>query len=92
MSWKINQKYASDSTSSWNWIIILNSNYYLITDRYSESETTNLKTEREPSEIERTLQWELTLETHHVYSTLKRHGNSRFHVILTLNTRGVFVG
>ena len=32
------------------------------------------------------------LQTQHVYSTLKRHGNVRFHVVLTWNTRGVFVG
>ena len=31
------------------------------------------------------------LQTLHVYSTLKRHGNSRFHVVSTWNTRGVFV-
>ena len=29
---------------------------------------------------------------HHVYSTLKRHENGRFHVISTCNTRGLFVG
>ena len=33
-----------------------------------------------------------SLQTHHVYSTLKRHGNDRFQVVLTWNTRGVFVG
>ena len=33
-----------------------------------------------------------TLQTHHVYSTLKRRGNGRFHVISTWNTSGVFVG
>ena len=33
-----------------------------------------------------------TLQTHHVYSTLKRRGNDRFHVVSTSNTRGVFVG
>ena len=33
-----------------------------------------------------------TLQTHHVYSTLKRRGNDRFHVVSTWNTRGVFVG
>ena len=27
-----------------------------------------------------------------MYSTLKRRGNENFHVILKLNTRGVFVG
>ena len=32
------------------------------------------------------------LQTHHVYSTLKRCGSSCFHVVLTWNTRGVFVG
>ena len=31
-------------------------------------------------------------QTHHVYSTLKRHGNGRFHVVSTGNTRSVFVG
>ena len=33
----------------------------------------------------------VSLQIHHVYSTLKRRGNSRFHVVLTWNTRGVFV-
>ena len=33
-----------------------------------------------------------TLQTHHVYSTLKRRGNDRFHVSSTWNTLGVFVG
>ena len=32
------------------------------------------------------------LQTYHVYSTLKQHGNDCFHVVLTWNTRGVFVG
>ena len=32
-----------------------------------------------------------SLETNRVYSTLKRHENSRFHVVLRWNTRGVFV-
>ena len=32
-----------------------------------------------------------TLQIHHVYSTLKGHGN-HFHVVLTRNTRGVFIG
>ena len=32
------------------------------------------------------------LQTHHVYSTLKRHGNGRFHVVSMWNTRVVFVG
>ena len=31
-----------------------------------------------------------TLETHHVYSRLKRRENDRFHVASTWNTRGVF--
>ena len=34
---------------------------------------------------------DLTLQTLHVYSTLKRCGNKRFHVVSTWNTRGVFV-
>ena len=34
----------------------------------------------------------LPLQTLHVYSTLKRRGNIRFHVVSTWNTRGVFVG
>ena len=29
-------------------------------------------------------------QTHHVYSTLKRHGNYRFHVVSTWNTSVVF--
>ena len=33
-----------------------------------------------------------TLQTLHVYSTLKRRENGRFHVVSTWNTRGVFVG
>ena len=32
------------------------------------------------------------LQTLHVYSTLKRRGNERFHVVSTWNTRRVFVG
>ena len=35
---------------------------------------------------------ESTLQTHHVYSTLKRRGSGRFHVVSTWNTRGMFVG
>ena len=34
---------------------------------------------------------ETTLQTHHVYSTLKLRGNNHFHVFPTWNTRGVFV-
>ena len=34
----------------------------------------------------------VTLQTHHVNSTLKRRGNGRSHVISTWNPRGVFVG
>ena len=34
----------------------------------------------------------ITLQTHHVHSTLKRCGNGRFHVVSTWNTHGVFVG
>ena len=34
----------------------------------------------------------LTLQTHHVYSTLKKRGNDRSHVVSACNTRGVFVG
>ena len=33
-----------------------------------------------------------SLQTLHVYSSLKRLGNIRFHVVSTWNTRGVFVG
>ena len=36
--------------------------------------------------------WKLTLQTHHVYSTLKQRGNDRFRVVSTWNTRGAFVG
>ena len=32
------------------------------------------------------------LQTHQVYSMLKRRGNDRFHVVSTFNSRGVFVG
>ena len=32
-----------------------------------------------------------SLQTHHVYSTSKRGGNYRFHVISTWNTHGVFI-
>ena len=32
------------------------------------------------------------LQTQHVYCTLKRRGKDSFHVLLTWNTRGVFVG
>ena len=34
----------------------------------------------------------LSLQTHDVYSTLKRRGNGRFHVVSTWSTRGLFVG
>ena len=34
----------------------------------------------------------LPKKTHHVYSTLKRRGNDRFHLVSTWNARGVFVG
>ena len=30
-------------------------------------------------------------QTHDVYSTLKRRGNDRFHIVSTRNTRGMFV-
>ena len=33
----------------------------------------------------------LSLETHHVNSTLKRRGNERFHVVSKWNTRSVLV-
>ena len=32
----------------------------------------------------------ITLQTDHVYSTLKRRGNGRFYVVSMWNTRGVF--
>ena len=32
-----------------------------------------------------------SLQTHHMYSMLKRHGDGRYHVVSTWNTRGVFV-
>ena len=35
---------------------------------------------------------QVTLQTHHVDSTLTRRGNDRFHVVSTWNPRGVFVG
>ena len=35
---------------------------------------------------------QVTLQGHHVYSTLKKRGNKRFYVVSTWNTRGVFVG
>ena len=35
---------------------------------------------------------DLSLQTHHVYSTLKRRGNGRFRVASTWNTCGVFEG
>ena len=34
----------------------------------------------------------ISLQTLHVYSTLKRRGNVRFHVFSTWHTRGVFLG
>ena len=34
----------------------------------------------------------ISLHTLHVYSTLKRRGNIRIHIVSTWNTRGVFVG
>ena len=33
-----------------------------------------------------------SIQIHHVYYTLKRRGNGRFHVFSTWNTRDVFVG
>ena len=33
-----------------------------------------------------------SLQTYHVYSTLKRRGSGRFYVVSTWNTRGVFGG
>ena len=33
-----------------------------------------------------------SLQTHHVFFTLKRRGNGRFHVVSTWNTQCVFVG
>ena len=33
----------------------------------------------------------ISLQTHHVYFTLKRRGNNHFHVVPTWNARGVFV-
>ena len=35
---------------------------------------------------------QVTLQTHHVDSTLTRRGNDRFHVVSTWNPLGVFVG
>ena len=34
----------------------------------------------------------ITLQTHHVYFTLKQRESGRFHVVSTWNTRGMFVG
>ena len=34
----------------------------------------------------------VSLQTYHVYSTLKQRGNGRFYVVSTCNTRGMFVG
>ena len=34
----------------------------------------------------------ITLQSHHVDSTLKRRGSDPFHVVLTWNPRGVFIG
>ena len=40
----------------------------------------------------KTPEWrQVTLQTHHVYSMLKRREKDRFHIVLTWNTRGVFV-
>ena len=36
--------------------------------------------------------FKVSLQTHLVYSTLKRRGSGRFHVVSTWNTRGVLVG
>ena len=36
--------------------------------------------------------WDKTLQTHHVYSTLKRRGKVCFYFVSTCNTRGVFGG
>ena len=45
--------------------------------------------------IQCTFQLEITenaLQTHHVYFTLQRRGNNGFQIVLTWNTRGVFIG
>ena len=34
----------------------------------------------------------MTVQTHHLDSTLKRRGNGRFHIVSTWNPRGVFAG
>ena len=36
--------------------------------------------------------FDYSLQTHHMYSTLKRRGNGRFYVVSTWNTCGVFAG
>ena len=36
--------------------------------------------------------FQVSQQTHHVDSTLKRRGNGRFNVVSTWNPRGVFVG
>ena len=44
------------------------------------------------SQLDINQKFEKYMQTLHVYSTLKRRGNERFHVVSTWNTRGVFVG
>ena len=45
-----------------------------------------------PTDIWRSFpSYQITIQTHHVYSTLKRRENDRFHVVSTWQTRGVFL-
>ena len=44
------------------------------------------------SQLDINQKFEKYMQTLHVYSTLKRRGNERFHVVSTWNKRGVFVG
>ena len=39
-----------------------------------------------------TISEQVSLRTHHVYSTFRRRGNGRFQVVSTWNTRGVLKG
>ena len=72
---------------------------FLIKDFFSKCDQTlpqytsgNCWTHRENVRFSKIFRSETYLQTHHVYSTLKRRGNNHFHVVSTWNICGVFVG
>ena len=65
---------------------------YLLTLLCHWSLSEQPETIRTPGVIIMRMGVETTLQIHHVYSTLKLHGNNHFHVFPMRNARGVFVG